>query len=208
MITTSDTHWEIRENVSLGPVYAKIEALTGLDYSPLITIEGSVAAWDECALVLSRMRAAGLPVLLKLKKGDWTCELEELNYLFRAMRGKDQLTLSNTLELFGGILNQETRDQTRDQLEVESRIELKSFQEWIVATCDPRLHKYPVLPWRSFIRKVIEENFEFANGALDILYMYGDDAEQSPELKNLIANFLESKKKVLCLFPKKWSRDQ
>lgn len=198
----SDYHFEITEDTSGESCLKRIESLESAQTFSLITVDASVAAWDTCRQCLARIRSANLPAMLRIKKGDWICELAETGYLLKALRDWDQLTLHNLLELLKEYLPQESRVC----LESESKIEMKSFQEWMVAANDPRIHQYPTLPWRSFIRKVVAENYEFASDTLDILYMVGADAEHSPELKTLLDSFLNSKKKVLCLFPKRWKK--
>ncbi|MBI3295100.1 MAG: hypothetical protein HYZ71_10255 [Deltaproteobacteria bacterium] len=200
MASGNENRWEIAENTEVQTLLPRIDLLELEERHSLVTLEVSVAAWPICRKVLARLRSAGLPVLIQIQRRDWQCELEELTFLFGELRNCDQLTLQNLLELAHDLIPAESLQLLHN----ESRIEIKSFQEWVVASEDPRVHLYPVLPWRSFIRKVIQENFEFSRSLLDLHFMYGPDTGTSPELKRLIEQFLNSKKKVLCIFPKKW----
>ena len=201
---SSARHIDINEKSSLDSINLVIDQFENSQSQELVSITASISAWPLVPKILSRMRSASLPALVKILSAGWACEIEELTYIVQRLREFDQLTLHNLLELLSDFLPKDALDA----LSNESRIELKSFQEWVVASHDSRLHKYPVLPWRSFIRKVNAENYDFARSVLDLFFMYGADAPDSPELKKILSQFLDSKKKVLCLFPKKWSREQ
>ena len=199
-----DTRLQIVDNSQCEVLLARIDQIESHDPFSLVTLDVSVAAWQACSVVLSRIRSASLPALVKLHRNDWICETGEVAFLLKALREWDQLTVHNCLALLGDYLPK----GSVAALESESKVEMKSFQEWVVAANDPRIHKYPILPWRSFIRKVVAENYEFASGVLDLVYLYGEGCEASVDLVKLIESFLNSKKKVLCLFPKRWGRSQ
>lgn len=165
-----------------------------------IQLAAPVAAIPECTEVLCALRAAGISVLLLISAEDSLLEDEELQGVFYWLRNWDQLLLRNFLETCGDWVPQEHLAV----LSQESRTEFKWFQEWQTALADPRVHKYPGLPWRSFLRKVNSENFRFAEDFLRMVALNASD-ENRAALDARIRSFLEAKKKVICVFPKKWS---
>ena len=90
-------------------------------------------------------------------------------------------------------------------MQTEAKIELKWFREWLMAASDSRIHKYPGMPWRSFIRKVVGENYTFACTFLELVASTATP-ENREYLQLLMKGFLESKKKFICTFPKRWGK--
>jgi len=160
-----------------------------------ITLEASGEDTEKIRSALCAIRAANLAAVLLLKRPENQLDLEKVASLIVFLREWDQLLLHNILQLCEHLVPAEFRPAFWN----ESKIELKWFREWVSASQDPRIYKVPGLPWRSFIRKIVQENFEFAD---DLLSMPEDN------LKELLVNFLAKKKKVVCLFPKRWSKLQ
>jgi len=92
-------------------------------------------------------------------------------------------------------------------LQLESKIELKWVREWLMASHDPRISKYPGLPWRSFIRKIVQENFEFAENFLRLASVDSEEKDESA-IETLFTVFLRTKKKAVCIYPKNWGKLQ
>ncbi len=109
------------------------------------------------------------------------------------------------LVLFDGWLS----DKFQKHFEIEVKIELKWFREWLVANQDSRISRYPGLPWRSYMRKVIGENFDFAQTLLNVgANLPPEMRKEDLTIENLVLAYLKSRKKAICFFPKKWGRLQ
>lgn len=159
----------------------------------------SIANMSNVFKDLCERRAKNSPVIIALKPVE-NISLDEAIEVAIQLRDWDQLTLQNILALFGTKFSPEALIV----LQKESRIENKCFTEWLMASHDSRINKYPQLPYRSFIRKIIKENFSFILNCLQIW-----DSENSEEaLKKVLKEFIETKKKVVTIFPKKWERLQ
>jgi hypothetical protein len=158
----------------------------------LLTLGTSARDWDQVRDTLCSARASGLSVLLLLEQVDSTRPVHEVLVLLASLRDWDQLLLRNFLE----VCSARVPEKYLPALQHEAKIELKWFQEWQTALSDPRIHRYPGLPWRSFLRKVNAENYAFAKALL----------ESTTEDARLLEGFLMSKKKTICVFPKNWSR--
>ncbi|MBI4405933.1 MAG: hypothetical protein HY537_17370 [Deltaproteobacteria bacterium] len=173
------------------------------DSPVFVSVVASVENWEKIKDSLCKLRASNISAMLFLNHLDVDLEDEELQYVFSYLRDWDQLTLHNILQLVGDWVPQALHQALLN----EAKTEMKWFREWWVASHDSRLHKYPGLPWRSFIRKIINENFEFASFFLK-LAASAATAENIQATENLVRGFLENKKKVVCIFPKKWNKLQ
>jgi hypothetical protein len=171
--------------------------------APLVGVQASIRNWDKIEAAICSLRSANVSALLALRKTGEVLEDEEILYLFGVLRDWDQLTLQNFLEVCGDWIPQEFQET----LKTEARIELKWAKEWLTAASDQRITKYPALPWRSFTRKIVTENYQFAVKFLELAA-----APATPEnlaaIHKHITDFVEAKKKVVCIFPKKWKRGQ
>jgi hypothetical protein len=162
-------------------------------------LDVSIANMGNVFEELCEYRAKNSPVILSLKPAENT-PLDEAIEVAIQLRDWDQLTLQNILALFGNKFSPEALSV----LQKESRIEQKCFTEWLMASHDSRINKYPQLPYRSFIRKIIKENFSFILNCLQIW----DSENSGEEMKKVLRDFIETKKKVVTIFPKKWERLQ
>src|SRR5690606_9168858 len=116
------------------------------------------------------------------------------------LRDWDQLFVENFLAVCEAWVPQEFQQALR----TEAKIELKWAKEWMTAASDQRIHKYPGLPWRSFLRKIMAENYDFAMKFLELTAAAATD-ENVKKMVAHIQGFLEAKKKVVCVFPKRWN---
>lgn len=172
------------------------------EVSLLVNVTGSVQSWEKIKDTLCELRAANVSPILHIKGGA-TLDDEEILFLFAFMRDWDQLFLHNFLEICGEWVPKEFQSI----LQNESKIEMKWISEWLTANSDQRIYKYPSLPWRSFIRKIIGENYNFACVFLMLAAAPATD-ENVKAMHEHIKAFLETKKKVVCVFPKKWGKLQ
>lgn len=168
----------------------------------LVHVSGSVRSWEKMKETLCDLRAANLSPILHMK-GGVALDDDEITFLFTFMRDWDQMFLHNFLEICGEWVPQEFQSA----LQTESKIEMKWISEWLTASSDQRISKYPSLPWRSFIRKIVAENYQFAMVFL-MLAAAPATEENVSSMHNHIKAFLEAKKKVVCVFPKKWGKLQ
>lgn len=168
----------------------------------LINVTGSVQSWEKIKDTFCDLRAHNISPILHIK-GGVPLDDDEIIFLFSFMRDWDQLFLHNFLELCGEWVPKEFQAI----LQNESKIEMKWISEWLTANGDPRIYKYPSLPWRSFIRKIIGENYSFAVVFL-MLAAAPATEENVKSMHDHIKAFLEAKKKVVCVFPKRWGKLQ
>lgn len=166
-----------------------------------VFLESALDNFDRIRESLLALRASNLSAILRLKPTEGLPAPEELEAVVCYLRDWDQLFLHNILVLFQGWIP----EKFIKELEAEARIETKWFQEWLSANQDQRLSRYPGLPWRSYIRKVIGENFDFVLTLLKV-GTPGDRDEMT--LENLLRAYLKSRKKAICFFPKKWGKTQ
>ncbi len=168
---------------------------------PLVTLVASVESLSRVRTTLLELRSLNISALLLLTPASVPFTDDELEVVFTFLRDWDQLILNNFLEL--------CRDRIPaaylSLLQTEAKIELKWFQEWQIATSDTRIHKYPTLPWRSYIRKIVRENYKFATTFLPLVEPEVLQANAA-ETQSVIQAFLEAKKKVVCIFPKRWGK--
>jgi hypothetical protein len=174
----------------------------GREVPLLVNVTGSVQSWEKIKDLLCDLRAVNISPILHIK-GGVPLDDDEIVFLFSFLRDWDQLFLHNFLEICGEWVPKEFQTV----LQNESKIEMKWISEWLTANGDQRIYKYPSLPWRSFIRKIIGENYQFA---LVFLMMAAAPAtdENVKAMHDHIRAFLEAKKKVICVFPKKWGKLQ
>ena len=171
------------------------------DPSSLLLLNGSVENIERIARALLNLRSENRSALLLLRKPDFPLEDDEVRALFQVLRDTDQLTLQNILSLCEDWI---PRAFTAT-LQNEAKIEMKWFREWLTALNDSRIHKYPTVPWRSFIRKIISENYAFATKFLELVALPANP-ENLGAVQNHFNQFFEAKKKVVCLFPKRWEK--
>jgi len=164
-------------------------------------VTASVTNWDKIREMLMGLRSANISPILQLRRADALLDDEELTYIFTFLKQWDQFLLVNFLEICGEWVPQDFQQR----FSVEAKTELRWFKEWATAASDPRIHKYPGLPWRSFMRKINSENHAFALRFLELVAAPATD-EIKATLQTLLLEFLEAKKKVVCVFPKRWNR--
>ena len=182
--------------------YLKRFSQSADDSPTLVTVTGSVGSWEKVKETLFALRSANISPILHLK-ADTELDDEEIVFLFSFLRDWDQLFLHNFLEICGDWVPKEFQAA----LQNESKIELKWVSEWLTANSDQRIYKYPGLPWRSFVRKIVGENYDFAM----VFMMLAASAATDENVKSMhdhIKAFLEIKKKVVCVFPKRWGKLQ
>jgi hypothetical protein len=180
-----------------------LQYLTAAEKSqtPVVTLTGSLESFERIKTFLFASRAANVSALFLLKKPENFLEDEEIHYLFEFLRDWDQLYVANFLAVCAEWVPQEFQEP----LKTEAKIELKWAKEWLTASTDQRISKYPSLPWRSFIRKVNSENFAFAIRFMELAAAPATDENVALMIEHM-KNFLEAKKKVLCVFPKRWNK--
>lgn len=169
---------------------------------PLVTVTGSVESWEKIKETLCTLRAVNVSSVLHIKR-DRDLDDDEIIFLFSFLRDWDQLFLHNFLEICGEWVPQEFQTTLLN----ESKIEQKWIKEWLTANSDQRIYKYPSLPWRSFIRKIVGENYDFAMVFMMLAASPATD-ENVKAMHDHIKAFLEIKKKVVCVFPKRWGKLQ
>ena len=165
----------------------------------VVFLTAGVDDFSRVASVLSTLRAANVGCLLFLKRSQNILDEQELLLLIERLGIWDQLSLHNILELCEGWFPAEFAAN----FAAEAKLELKWLREWLLGSFDSRIHKYPGLPWRSYLRKVMAENHSFVKKFLEVSSMPSSQESQQILAEHLKA-FLESKKKVLCTYPKRW----
>lgn len=171
--------------------------------APLVGVHASIDSWDKVEAAICSLRSANVSALLALQKSSEVLEDNEILYLFGVLRDWDQLTLQNFLEICGDWIPQEFQELLKN----EAKIELKWAKEWLTAASDQRITKYPALPWRSFTRKIVAENYRFAVKFLELAAAPATE-ENMAAIHQHIRQFIELKKQVVCIFPKKWKQGQ
>jgi hypothetical protein len=161
----------------------------------LATVAASVENLVALKDTLCALRASGISPLVLLRAAETPLNTDAILEILGFLRDWDQLLLRNVLEVAGPKI----QARYGAALEQEAKIELKWFQEWQTAVSDPRIHRYPGLPWRSFLRKVNAENFSFAQQLLR------DDSSEEV-LDAAVQAFVVGKKKTICVFPKNWGK--
>lgn len=181
-------------------ILSQVRAFEGKSI-PLVTLSASVESLVRVRTTLLELRSLNISALLQLTPASVPLTDDELDVVFAFLRDWDQLILQNFLEL--------CRDRVPPEylglLQNEAKIESKWFQEWQMATSDSRIHKYPTLPWRSFIRKIVRENYRFVSTFLPLVKPEVRE-ENAVQVQQVVREFLEAKKKVVCIFPKRWGK--
>ncbi len=168
----------------------------------LLRLAFTLAQWDRVKTLMPRLRSENVAVILLLKKGEADIAEERLTEVFAHLRLWDQFTLTNLLELCGGWFT----PRLLGPLQQEAKIELKWFEEWSTASTDSRLHKYPTLPWRRFIRKATTENYQFFTKVLE---QWGNgDSDEEKKVESVVAEFLREKRKAVNIAPKRFKKDK
>lgn len=166
---------------------------------PLVNVISTLDSWEWIGECLLSLRAANIAALLLLKGSDAELEEGQITHIISKLKNWDQLLVHNFMEICADRIP----EQYRQPLVNESKFEIKWFTEWLVASSDSRIHNYPGLPWRSYIRKIVRENFDFASHFLN--REQGEPADIEDTQKT-VRDFLEKKKQVICVFPKQWRR--
>lgn len=185
---------ELAAQIESGEILSSISALEKKGAS-LVLVKATLSSWDRIQSTLCSLRAANVAPLLTIIRDETELSSKQIEYVFTMLRDWDQLSVHNFLQL----CRESVPADYIKRLETEAKIELKWFQEWLVASSDSRIHHYPGLPWRAYVRKVVGENFNFA-----LAFTALAQAKNEPDLCALLDHFLEQKKKVICIFPKKW----
>lgn len=171
----------------------------------IVYLESDLEHFDRVRTAVMALRAINLSPVVLLAKSEPPPNHTELEYIISYLRDWDQLFIYNILVLFDGWLP----EKFKKEFETEVKIELKWFREWLVANQDARFSRYPGLPWRSYIRKVIGENFDFAQTLLNIgANIAPEKRKDDLTIENIVLAYLKSRKKAICFFPKKWGRLQ
>lgn len=158
--------------------------------------------WEMSRLTefLCRLRSEGVAALVHIKAPSERVQDEVLEDVFSTLRNFEQLLLKNILELCLDWIPAEYHTV----LKQESKTELKWFEQWQAAAHDVRIHKYPILPWRSFLRKINTENYIFARELMSLSEL-PNTPQNKEAMRLLLQRFLEEKKKTICIFPKRWN---
>lgn len=164
----------------------------------LLTLVCSPTHLERAKQALLGLRAEGVPAMLVLDAKNTLLQDEELGRLFEFLNDWDQLTLRNILELCLDWIPREFHTP----LQTEARTEFKWVQEWQLAANDPRVHKYPGLPWRSFLRRINHENYVFSTEFL-MLIALPSTPENKDALETHLKRFLHEKKKAVCIYPRR-----
>jgi hypothetical protein len=173
------------------------------DNPPVIEVHSSLASWHRLKVILLTLRASNIAPVVIMGPCPVTPTLDNAVPALCFLRDWDQLFLHNVLVLCDPWIPEELKKE----FALEAKMELKWFREWFTASFDTRISKYPGLPWRAYIRKVVLENFGFTEKLLE-LSQAGNEESHAVELRNFLRGFLRSRKKTVALFPKKWSRLQ
>lgn len=166
------------------------------DSSRIALLSLSVENWEIMIKAICILRSMNIAPLVVLKELTDRLEHEELYLAFTSLKNIDQLTLHNFLMLSKTIIP----TSYITSIEREARLEKKWLTEWLLANTDSNVNYYPILPWRSYIRKTINENYRFTLEFLETI-----NSSDQETLEQLLNQFLiEKQKKVLCVFPKNW----
>ena len=176
--------------------------LDSMEKLPVVYLEASLQSWEKIKISLLGLRASNVPGILLLKEAP-QASLEEIAETLIFLKNWDQLYVHNFLALCGKFLP----ERALKDFQQESKIELKWVREWLTASHDQRIAKYPGLPWRSFLRKIVSENYEFAENFLRFAVPESEEASETKTLE-LLVSFLKAKKKAVCIFPKNWGKLQ
>lgn len=175
----------------------ELDAYLGVeDASRVVTVRASLERWDDLVRALCELRGRGVLAQVDLVGPVTLAEATLLDH-FRFLAAWDQCSLGNVL----GIVDRWLPDAHRQALQQEARFEARFFREWATAAVEPRLARYPALPWRRFLRNVNEENYRFAEACI----LQQNDP---PALLAAIERLMEAKRRTVNLFPKKWAKNK
>ena len=163
--------------------------------SRVVALQASLDRWPELVRSLCELRGRGVLPLVGLVKGESVHPDALLLERFRFLADWDQCSLANVL----GVVSRWLPDAFRSTLDQEAKLEARFFREWAAAAAEPRLGRYPALPWRRFMRNVNEENYRFAEACVL-------EQNDPPALAEAVKRLLEAKRKTVNLFPKKFDR--
>jgi len=163
----------------------------------LIKIEARPEQWDRVKKLLLSLRASNISAMVLLKRSP-SIKMQEIVSWIEFLRDWDQLFVHNIIELLGSKLSEKLNIELRKEVPIE----LKWFREWFIASTNTDINKYPGLPWRSYIRKIIGENYQFASELARRISQGATFAD----IDDLGRQFLADRKQVLCIFPKKWGK--
>ena len=166
----------------------------------LVYLRGNISHMDKLKKALGILRASNASSIFLLEPESANASPKEIVEVIKNLREWDQLLLHNLLQLLTDWIPEKYRESLRQ----EAKTELKWYREWAIASFDTHIYKIPTLPWRSYIRKIINENYNFAVAFMKLLTATPRLPE--PDTDILIRAFLDRKKKVVCVFPKKWSK--
>ncbi len=202
MSTENNLEPILLDEIALGPALtARLDRLEE-EHQPVAYLEASLESWEKVKISLLGLRASNVPGIVLLKPVPQV-SLEEIAQIFIYLKNWDQLYVHNFLALCSPLVP----EKAMKDLQLECKIELKWVKEWLMASHDSRISKYPSLPWRSFIRKIVQENFEFAQAFLRYASPDSEEKDEAATLA-LLSSYLKSKKKAVCIFPKNWGKLQ
>lgn len=168
--------------------------LAGEHASRVVAVRASLEGWSDLVNTLCELRGRGVLPLVELVGAPAVTDATLLER-FRFLADWDQCSLGNVL----GVVARWLPDAHRRALEQEARLEARFFREWAAAAVEPRLARYPALPWRRFLRNVNEENYRFAQAVVV-------EQNNPPALTEALKALLDAKRKTVNLFPKKFDR--
>ncbi len=197
--TQSEIDLDQRDESTIPKDVSKIEK-AGL---PVVTLTSRADNWEKIRQALVSLRSVNVSAVLLLKHEEEILEDEEISVILGFLKDWDQLLLQNLLELCEHCIP----SVFIPHLQTEAKNELKWFREWLTALGDSRIHKYPGLPWRSFVRKIVKENYEFGMKLLDLIALPATP-ENIQQVQSHFNTFIENKRKVVCTFPKNWGKTQ
>lgn len=166
----------------------------------LVLLSAELGQLEALREALCTLRAANLPTVVSVRPVDRAPSKVELATTIQLLRDWDQLSLENLLSVASSWIPA----KFLEPLQQEAKIESKWMKEWLRAVHDPRIAKVPGLPWRSYLRKTVGENFLFADALLERDPM-GEGGEN--EMEFLFRVFLDRKKQAVNVFPKRWRRN-
>ncbi len=127
--------------------------------SPIVILEVSLSEWASLNSALCAMRAANTGVLVKLSTDkERPLGKSQCVEICHSLRDWDQLSFGNLITLAGELVPNELKELLNDVAQHEDRI----LRQWLFAV-QTSLHFGRLrFPWRSFIRRVVNENFDIA----------------------------------------------
>jgi len=167
----------------------------------VVQLAVNVLNWEKIPHALCTLRASNIGAIVVLELFEDEIDDSLMPSLFAMLRDWDQLSLDNFLVLCGGYLPSESQAA----FEAEAKIEMRWVREWMMASFDERFYRYPSLPWKKFIRKIVSENYDFAMRFWE-LALSPSSEDNKRLMEDHLKLFLVMKKKAVCIFPKNWGR--